>query len=540
MIDGNRALHLTSALVSVYDRTGQCIYMNPAAKRVFAADAVTLGQRIVPHDLSETLLAFDEAASQGDFVAAVDTVLGRRIHEMNVAIDTEAGEKQLTITAMDVTDREMDRERMRFLARHDSLTGLINRNAATELIEDMIALDAGNGMKMRVCLIDLDRFKLVNEAMGYKAGDFVLVEVARRLKARLPRRFQIARTGGDSFLIFCCSDMDDMAFAAMMQAARADLARPYRIMDRTFELGASMGLAVYPDHGTSSDELLNAADLATVSAKDGDGNRLCSYDETMCRAQVGLLQMNTDLRDALRNDRLSMWFQPRIKADGCTVAGVEALARWIREDGHVSPDQFVPVAEETGLIHDLGCWVLRAAAMHQACLRKAGYDICMSVNVSAKQFSDPALVDCLEEIAADPAIDPARFELEITETVLVRESPRLSRVLKRIVDLGFPMAIDDFGTAYSNMAALRRYPIDCIKIDRSLVTSDGFKHLTLGVITMAKALDVRVVAEGVENRAQVQWLAENGCDEFQGHFFRGAMPFDKLTALLGEAQAGRA
>ena len=528
------ALFFTSVIVTTYDRDGRCLFMNPAARRTFVTTKPMLGDRVVPDELVETLLAFDCNTSQGCFTTAVDTVIGRRIHELEVAItsDGKSRESILTITAIDVTDREMDRERMRFLARHDPMTGLLNRSAIDALIEDMVALDVSNDLTIRIGFLDIDRFRLVNDTMGHKAGDLVLGEVAHRLSVALSDICQIARLGGDEFLIFCCRDMDDDAFMARMASAGASLARPYTVMHRQFDLSASIGVSVYPRHGNTFDELFNAAELALYDAKQDGGGRGNLYDGRLQKAQEGMLQIDAALRHALKSDALSLWFQPRVEADGTTIAGVEALMRWTRDGKAVPPDHFIPVAERTGLIHEIGCHALRMAAQSQIRLKAMGHEIDMSVNVSAKQFCDPSLVTCLEEIAADPRIDPTRFELEITETAFASENMRLDRVLDRIVELGFPLAIDDFGTAYSNIAALRRYPIDCIKIDRSLVAAEGFETLTLGVITMAQALGARTVAEGVETRTQVDWLAHYGCDEFQGHFFSQALPLDGLVDML--------
>lgn len=528
------ALLFTSAIIATYDRDGRCVFMNPAACRTFSSTMPKLHERIVPDDLVETLLEFDSDISQGRFTTAVNTVQGRRIHELDVTITAHSATpgRQLTITAIDVTDQEMDRERMRFLALHDPVTGLLNRNAMAELIENMVTLDDTGDLTMRVCFLDLDRFKLINDTMGHRVGDLVLGQVAKRLSAELSDICQIARIGGDEFLLFCCREINEDTFAARMAKALEVLKKPYIVMHRQFELSASIGLSVYPEHGTTFDELLNTADLALYEAKEDGGNRMSRYDCQLHSKQESILQIDADLRDALKSDALSLWFQPRMKADGTTLAGVEALMRWTQDGKSISPEHFIPVAERTGLIHEVGCRALKMAALSQTRLRAQGHYINMSVNVSARQFSDPSLIDCLEEIAADPLIDPTCFELEITETVLASESTRLDRVLKRIVELGFPLAIDDFGTAYSNIAALRRYPIDCIKIDRSLVAAEGFENLTLGVITMAQALGVKTVAEGVETQDQADWLARYGCDEFQGHLFSEAMPLDDVIAML--------
>lgn len=541
LLQSVQALSYTSALVTIYDITGKCVFSNPAARSAFSTGQPYLHQRLVSRDLVKDLLSFVANRSQGRFTAAVKTIQGQRIHEIDVTLGAgrDSGEQTLVVTAIDVTAQETDRERMRFLARHDPMTGLLNRTALAALIDDMIRLDDSGSLRMRLFHVDLDRFKSVNDAMGHKAGDLLLMEVALRLTTRMSDICTVARLGGDEFLIFFCGEKDDERLTMRLGGLHADLRVPYHIQNKQFEVTVSMGSSVYPKDGRSFDELLTSADLASFAAKAEGGDQLRPYDASLGKVYENQLQLHTDLRAALKAGELSVWFQPRIRANGREIVGVEALMRWTKDGKKISPEIFIPVAERTGLINEIGQWILRSAAECQARLVTMGHAIDMSVNVSAKQFDDPGLISCLEGIAEHSTIDPSRFELEITETVLVSESVHLNWVLKRIRELGYPLAIDDFGTAYSNMSALSRYPIDCLKIDRSLLASDGSETLALGVISMARALGMKIVAEGVESDEQADWLARHGCDEFQGYHFGMPVPFEGLVALLDSLSGDR-
>jgi EAL domain-containing protein (putative c-di-GMP-specific phosphodiesterase class I) len=278
------------------------------------------------------------------------------------------------------------------------------------------------------------------------------------------------------------------------------------------------------------DAMLQQADLALFDAKANGGNRTSVFRPELADKSSDFLRYETELKDALKANRLELYFQPKVSLEYDRVVGAEALLRLHTEDGRLLfPNDFIPVAEATGLINELGRWVLEDAARQHLALRKRGVHVELSVNVSPKQFLDPNFVPLLRSFLSMPDFEPEQFELEITEAVLLADDNRLKLILNEVTDMGYRLSIDDFGTAYANMASLQRYPIHCIKIDRSLFLNENHEILALSVINIAKALKVKVVAEGVETTQVRDWLYENGCDEYQGYLFSEPVPYDAFV-----------
>ncbi len=440
--------------------------------------------------------------------------------------------------ARDITSRVEAEDRIRYLATHDSLTGLHNRATFTELLSHAMAAASHDGHRVAVAFVDLDRFKVVNDSLGHAAGDRLLCEVASRLRAAVRDSDAIARLGGDEFVVLLqdCESDDDIAVVSdkMLRAVLA----PLHLGPHECRISASIGLARYPFDGADAATLMKNADLAMYLAKESGKNNYQFYNEAISTRSEARLAVESRLRGALDNDELSLAYQPKVDASRNQIVGVEALLRWNNPVlGQVSPVEFIPIAEDTGLILPIGRWVLREACSQAVRWRSAGLrPVPVAVNLSPRQFGAPNLVDDIATILAETGLDPRLLELEVTEGAVMPDPGRAATLLAMIKALGVRIAIDDFGTGYSSLSQLKQLPIDTLKVDRSFVThipdnsEDG--AITEAIIAMAKTLDLKVVAEGVESADQLAFLNNLSCDEIQGYYFSRPLTPDNLAQLL--------
>lgn len=531
----SQALLYTSAMVSLFSDTGKCLYANPAARQSHIHAYPTLADRLCSKEISGRLLRFSEGNFDEKFFTTVVTTQGMRIHEVDarVSYDAATGQHALYLTEIDITEREKAKQDLAHAANHDALTGLKNRTGFTEIFQALLQDDTRSGAFAALFFLDIDRFKNVNDTMGHCVGDELLVAVAQRLTATLSKTCVTARFGGDEFLVLLPSCKDIGEAQEVGNRIISSFARPVFFNGKEIRISASIGISAYPKDGTSIDDLLLCADLALYQAKDVGGNQIEVFEPYLAERLNRFVELEIALRNALKNDGFELYFQPRVEIATRRITGAEGLLRLITpETSNLNPSEFIPVAEATGLINEIGIWVLKEAARNQVKLRQMGRNIKISVNISAQQFCDPDLIPCLKNIVHMPAFEPWLFELEITESILVSNDIQQMRVMKEISELGFKFAIDDFGTAFSNLAALQKYPIECIKIDGSLIQADNFKAIVRGAITIGLGLGVNIVAEGVETENQRLWLQQSGCREFQGFLFSKALPFKQLTALL--------
>ena len=429
----------------------------------------------------------------------------------------------------DVTDRKTAEERLAFLAHHDPLTGLPNRAFFDErLRRAMHSRRRSEGLAL--CFIDLDRFKLINDSLGHSVGDAVLMEVGERLRTVCRAGDTLARLAGDEFVLLV-DDAGD-AEAAVCVAARVldALARPVRVEGREINLGASLGVALFPHDGTDIETLLRNADAAMYAAKAAGRNCVRFYDEAMNRRAGQRLALESDLRRAVVRQQLELYYQPQVRTAGGRLAGVEALMRWRHpERGLVSPVEFIPVAEESGLITELGEWALGEAARQIVRWQQQGLPVPrVAVNLSPRQFRDADLAERLQAILAAAGAPADAIELEITESAAMQHPEGAVRVLQRLREQGITVALDDFGTGHSSLAMLRTLPLNVLKLDRSFVqhlpASDADAAVANAVVTLARQLGLSVVAEGVETDAQRQFLTAIGCDILQGYLFARPLP----------------
>ena len=440
--------------------------------------------------------------------------------------------------ARDTSRQQRDEERIRYLATHDGLTGLPNRTWFGELVT--LALHAARryGRTLAVLFIDLDRFKLVNDTLGHEAGDELLKEVARRLKTCLRASDVVARLGGDEFVVLLPELPAPDHASIVARKILAAVLEPIVVQQQICRVTASVGVALYPQDAADEATLMKNADIAMYQAKEEGKNNFQFYSPAIKTQSLERLALETALRNALPRSEFSIHYQARLNLKTNTITGVEALLRWHSADlGSVSPAQFIPVAEQTGLIVPIGRWVLQTACAQNVAWQREGLPpMAVSVNLSARQFQDEGLLADLAQVLQDTGLAPELLELEITEGMVMHDMDRALMQLHAIKQMGVRIAIDDFGTGYSSLAQVKRFPIDALKVDRSFirdVSSDGKdRAITEAIIAIGRTLHLTVVAEGVETAEQQTVLRDHGCDEIQGYYFSKPVPPAEVSVLL--------
>ena len=441
-----------------------------------------------------------------------------------------------SITAADTSARLANK--MQLVARTDVVTGLLNRAGLNHaLIEQAMCI--APEQKLALFWIDLDRFKEINDTLGHQTGDRLLAEVGARLMSDAPEGACVGRFGGDEFIIACPAgkrpDIEDLA-----QRLLDDISRPFRIDDDRLIIGCSIGIAVLPDDGADLDTVMQSADLALYDAKVKGRQRASFFDASMTRKLVRRKEIEAELRIALQRDELSVFFQPIVDLATGRIHSFEALVRWFHpEKGELRPDEFIPLAEETGAIITLGNWITARAARVAATWPD---DVTLAVNLSPLQIRAPGAAMAILVALRDAGLPPSRLELEITETVLLDDSTVTEAFIAELAGAGVRFALDDFGTGYSSLSYLSKYSFSKIKVDRSFVSGDDAGQRSDAIIRavsgMGTALNMDIVAEGVETIEQVQAMRNAGCTLGQGYYFSRAVP-DYLAAMLLAQEPGR-
>ena len=436
-------------------------------------------------------------------------------------------------TYTDVTKRRQAEAYIAKLASEDPLTGLPNRRVFRSSIEK-VSSSGDKRTDFAVLFLDLDRFKVINDTLGHRIGDMLLIEVAKRLQQSLQNGEVLARLGGDEFAIVIPSFTSRAALATAARSIVELVAQPYDIDGHRIRSAVSIGIAVGPKDGNDADDLLMAADLALYAGKTSGRGTYCFYEHSMNEELNDRRQIETDLREALEQQRLHLAYQPIIDLRRNAIAGFEALARWDHPTlGAISPAVFVPIAEDSGLILLLGEWALR-----EACTQAVQWpnNLRVAVNLSPVQFSLPNLAEVVVRVLAETGLEPHRLVLEITERLFISDTEKTLGVLHRLKAIGVGIAMDDFGTGYSSLSSLRSFPFDKIKIDRAFVVDLGENSqnsvIVQAVIIIARALGMTTVAEGVETAAQQRLLAALGCDEAQGYLYSNAVSSDRIPELI--------
>jgi len=456
-------------------------------------------------------------------------------------IDDHAGTPVRYVSVFhDITELRRKDERIHHLAFHDALTGLPNRTLMHDRLQQALERARRENTRLSVTFIDLDRFKSVNDALGHDIGDLLLQEVARRIKHRLRAADTVARLGGDEFVVLMEELKEAGHCASLAQELIAEIARPMQLRGHAVEIGASMGMAFFPEDGGDPLELMKCADMAMYAAKAAGRNTYRFFQQDMLDRTAQRLTLEMELRRAIANHDLELHYQPQVAMATGKPAGVEALVRWRHPlRGLLPPGEFIPLAEESGLIVELGTWVLDEACRQAAAWRAAGHGIKVAVNVSARELDTGDLVDRIAKLIARHGIVPADLEIELTESTVMANPENVAGVFARLRQLGVGVAVDDFGTGYSSLAYLRRLPIDVLKIDRSFVMdadrNEEDAQIVKTILALGQALKLTVVAEGIETGGQAELLQSLGCDIAQGYFFSRPLPARELEDWLATA-----
>ncbi|MBA5689795.1 EAL domain-containing protein [Rugamonas apoptosis] len=440
--------------------------------------------------------------------------------------------------ARDISERRQAQERLRHMARYDSLTGLPNRSLFFQTLAESIELAQDKEWRIVVLFIALDRFKNINDSLGAASGDELLRQFSNRLVQCVRIRDTVGRLGGDEFGLILTMTRDQQDAVYVANEVREALRAPFDLGGHRPTLTASIGIAMYPDDATDPETLVNYADTAMSRAKEAGRDGYRFFTAGMNVQVLARLDLEMALRRALDNDELVLYYQPKVNLHTGAISGAEALLRWQRPGyGLVFPAEFVPVLEDTGLIVRVGAWIIDTACRQIAAWARAGVGaVHVAVNVSSRQFVEGDLEQEVRTALERYKVPPELLELELTETALMSNAERTIVVLASLKELGVQVAIDDFGTGYSSLAYLQRFPIDKLKIDiafvRDITTNPNDAAIALAIISMAHSLKLRVIAEGVETRPQLEYLRRNRCDEMQGFFFSRPLPAAEMGALV--------
>ncbi len=436
--------------------------------------------------------------------------------------------------------RKQAEENLLYVATHDTLTGLPNRYMLNQRFAHALNNAQRYRKSMALLFLDLDRFKFINDTLGHPFGDRVLTEVAGRLRLCLREIDTIARFGGDEFVAL----IEDFAapgdIVSVAQKILHALRWPFLLEGETCHVTASIGIGLYPNDGADFASLLKSADIAAYRAKEQGKNNYLFYSEEMNDHLSARIAKETRLQGALEKNEFVLHYEPKIEINTGRITGMEALIRWQHPDlGLLPPLEFIGLAENSGLIVPIGAWVLRTGCAYNQTLQgRVPAPLTVSVNLSARQFEDKHLLREIERALNESALKPGNLELEITESMVMRDIQSSKKILDGIKSMGIRLAIDDFGTGYSSLVSIKRFPFDCIKIDRSFIKDipqdPDDVAITQAIIAMAHSLRLKVIAEGVETREQLDFLTEHGCHEFQGHYFRKPQPAEDFSKLLRE------
>ncbi len=437
-----------------------------------------------------------------------------------------------------VEELEAERALTMHLARTDGLTGLLNRGAFTAALIDRLEAAQASGQRLALFVIDLDRFKHLNDSLGHHAGDQLLNEIGRRLKGEARSGDLVCRLGGDEFAVIASGEQVARRAAALTQL----LGQGHTIYGRSVSPGASVGVAVYPDDATDAVDLQRYADMALYRAKSAGGRRWSAFDADLRQAGEARHSLEAELRRAIPGGEIVPWYQPVVDAADSRIVAVEVLARWNHpEKGLLAPGVFVPLAEELGLIADLDAAIFASACQTAAPWVAEGLIDAISCNVSPRELLDPGFSRALLRRLAATDLPATALTVEITETFLVQDLGLARRHIERLASKGVRIALDDFGTGYSNLRALLQLPIHTVKLDQSLIGDVGrdprVSKLVRAMLGAAKSLDARIVAEGVEDEAQALFLRAAGCDRMQGYLFARPMPAPQVEALIRKQAA---
>ena len=545
-------VHMASEAIVVVDEQLQVVLFNPKAEEIFgcpAADVMGKGiDRFIPPRLREDLRlhlgAFASGATSAIRMGEHADIFGLRANgeefplEMSLTRIIQGGKPLYSAVINDITVRRRDEARLDRLANYDPVTSLPNRALFRQRLQRSLVHAQRFNEELAVLFLDLDRFKNINDAVGHDTGDRVLLLMAERIKGCLREIDTVACLGGDEFAVLLEKIADTRTAGSVARKLLTTIAEPLLFEGQEYHITASIGISTYPADGSEATVLFTGADIAMQRAKAQGMNNSQFYSAAMNSNSMARLSLEAGLRHALERNEFLLHYQPKLDIASGRVTGMEALVRWIRpETGMVSPADFIPLAEETGLIVPIGAWVLKTACERNRAWQRQGLPpLRVAVNLSARQFALVNLVSDIARVLDASGLAPQWLELEITESMVMDHPEQAIKTLRQLKSMGITLAIDDFGTGYSSLGYLKRFPIDYIKIDRAFIkdipASVDDTIITRTIIDMTHNLRLKVVAEGVETREQLEFLRLHGCDEMQGFFFSRPLAEDAFLKLL--------
>lgn len=496
-------------------------------------------------DNSERTLLRTDKSEISIIKTVASVVLNGREYYIESIVDNSAHndiQQQLTRVnkslKYEIIKREEIQEQIEHLAYHDNLTGLPNRLLFKEQLSHAIKMACRMAKMLAVMSLDLDGFKMINDTMGHAVGDQLIIEVAQRLTKVMRTSDIIARIGGDEFIILIENVQDSDSMKIVSEKILRCFDQPFKISGREFYITTSIGIAVYPTDGTDPEILIKNADIAMYKAKEKGRNQCVICTPIMKDTVIETMQISNQLYRAIDRDEFELYYQPQININNNEIIGLEALIRWKHPElGLISPGKFIPIAEQTGLIHTIGEWVLRTVCKQNKLWQDAGIaKIPVAVNLSVRQFQDPKIVEIIEGILESTGLEPKYLELEITESIAMFDTAYVIETLSAFRSKGIIIAIDDFGTEYSSLNYLKKLPVDRIKIAMPFIqgidVSEKDEAITKTIIVLAKSMGLRVIAEGVETENQLNFLSARMCDEVQGYYYYKPMPLNEVERLF--------
>lgn len=530
------ALLYTTVMITLFDTQGLPLYRNPSARDAVLDPTATAKAHFVREADYRKLLREVIAKGEGRLIAQINTSRGERWHEISARLcrDAVAGLNACLVSEVDVSELKQTEARANHLAHHDILTGLPNRNFVLYGFQKRLNEIRQQHLSAALMFIDLDRFKNVNDSLGHAAGDQLLVQMADRLRSVIRAPDVVARLGGDEFLVLAAADNIADHVLALGERIQQSIAKPMTISGCEVCVTSSIGVSLFPSDADDLGTLMRQADLAIYRSKETGRNRVAFFTPELNTVAQQRITLESELRHALDHGQFVVHYQPRVCVHNNHILGAEALVRWQHpQRGLLAPGNFIALCEETGLIEALGAYVLEEAAMQQVAWAQQGFPLRISVNLSPRQFLDTHFVQTVCEIVERTGCNPQQLQLEITESLLLGNAEGTLEILQALNGMGFSFAIDDFGTGYSNLAYLQRYPISCLKIDRSFIHSlEGTEPITELIVNMSRLLKLSIVAEGVETAIQLDWLRQHHCEEYQGFLFSSAVSASQFSKLL--------
>jgi diguanylate cyclase (GGDEF)-like protein len=522
--------------------------------------AAYLGQTVVTVDISTdpywlkcrdaALASGIQAACSVPIFSGKGRVLGtialyhRRPHQPSEE-DLRLIEKLAQLAAVAIEQRHLS-ELLMHQAQHDALTGLLNRRAMSQYLSRSLSQTARYGLNGAILLIDLDRFKRINDSLGHQVGDLLLNQVADRLKGCTRKSDTLGRIGGDEFVLVMSAISSQRDAVKAAERILEHINKPFQVQGHQLHIGASIGISLYPHDGSDAAVIQRNADIAMYVAKNDGGNRFHFFNEEMNVAAIQRLEIENDLRKGIERGEFVLHYQPQYNLQTGRLIALEALIRWNHpEYGRIPPNKFIPVAEESRLIIPIGAWVIREACRQNAAWQAQGYPpVRVAVNVSAVQFTETDFAQTVANALKESGLAPEWLEIEITETVILKDKEVVHLNLAKLKEMGLITTIDDFGTGYSSITYLRQMPLDCLKIDRSFIremvgddaSAQRTQTLVRAFVALAHNLNLNLVAEGIESIDQCGFLSEVGCAMGQGFLFSAPVPPDEIKTLLKEGK----